>query len=181
MGNFLNRVYLDGLLYLTNHVIANIPSHTVRLGFYRGILKLELQKGSLIFMGAWFDGTGNLKIGRNSTINQQCRLDNRGAIQIGNNVTIAAGVWIITADHDLNASNFGGRIRPVHIEDYVFVGSRATILPGVTLARGCVVAAGAVVTRDVAPYTIVGGVPARLIGKRRSDLEYNAHYPRLFF
>jgi acetyltransferase-like isoleucine patch superfamily enzyme len=120
-------------------------------------------------------------MGKNSVINQKCRLDNRGFITIGDNVSISAEVCILTADHDPQSRDFSGTIRPVTIEDYVFIGTRAMILPGVTLAKGSFIAAGAVVTKNVEPFTIVAGVPAKPIGKRRTDLDYSAHYERLFF
>ncbi|NJK52359.1 MAG: hypothetical protein HC936_05170 [Leptolyngbyaceae cyanobacterium SU_3_3] len=80
--------------------------------------------------------------------------------------------WIWTAQHDLNDSGFAGVSAPVVIEDYAWISSRATILPGVTIGRGAVVAAGAVVTKSVAPFEIVGGVPAKKIGERNRDLDY---------
>jgi len=131
-------------------------------------------------MGASFNSIGNIEIGENSIINQNCRLANNGNIKIGNNTSISPEVFILTADHDLQSSNFIGRIKPVIIEDYVFIGTRATIMPGVTLNKGCAVAAGAIVTKDVAPYIIVAGVPAKPIGKRPESLDYNCNYPRLF-
>jgi maltose O-acetyltransferase len=67
----------------------------------------------------------------------------------------------------------------VVIEDHAWLGTRAMVLPGVTVGRGAVVAAGAVVTKDVPPYTIVGGVPARVIGQRTTDLRYQFDYFRL--
>ncbi|WP_333480017.1 acyltransferase [Allocoleopsis sp.] len=132
-------------------------------------------------MGAWFDAPKNFKVGKHSVINQKCRLDNRGGITIGENVSISAEVCILTADHDLQSWDFAGRTRPVHIEDYVFIGTRAVILPGVTLGKGCAVAAGAIVTKSVSPCTIVAGVPAKPIGKRQPDLQYRLSYRRLFY
>lgn len=181
MNNLIKRIRFDGLLYLTNRVVARIPFHFIRLSFYRYCLKLEIGANSNIFLEAWFDSKTNFKMGKNSIINQKCRLDNRGCITIGDNVSISAEVCILTADHDLQSSDFTTRIRPVNIEDYVFIGTRATILPGVTLGKGSAVAVGAVVTKSVPPFTIVAGVPAKPIGSRKSDLDYSPSYPRLFF
>ena len=180
MNNWIKVIYFDGILYLTNRLVAHIPSHAIRLYFYRYCLGLEIGKNSHIFMDAWFDSKKNFQLGNNSVINQKCRLDNRGKITIGDNVSISAEVCILTADHDLQTSDFAGRIRPVNIEDYVFIGTRAMILPGVNLGKGCAVAAGAVVTKSVSPFTIVAGVPAKPIGKRQSDLQYHLNYCRLF-
>jgi maltose O-acetyltransferase len=181
--NFINKIKIifgEGLLYLTNHIVNHIPLHFIRLGFYRLFLKFDIGSDSAIFMETWFDTKDNFKIGNNSVINQKCRLDNRGGITIGENVSISAEVCILTADHDLQSYDFTGRTRPVNIEDYVFIGTRATILPGVTLGKGSAVAAGAVVTKSVPPFTIVAGVPAKPIGRRPTDLQYCISYLRLF-
>ena len=131
-------------------------------------------------MDAWFDTIGSFNMGNNSTINQKCHLDNRGGLTIGSNVSISSEVCILTADHDPNTADFAGRCRGVSIEDYAFIGTRAMILAGVTIGQGAIVAAGAVVSRDVLPYEIVAGIPARVIGSRRKDLDYSASYCRLF-
>lgn len=177
----INRIRLDGALYITNRVVAHIPFHFIRLAFYRYYMGLEIDRGSNIFMEAWFEEKKNFRMGKNSIINQKCRLDNRGFIVIGDSVSISAEVCILTADHDPQSHDFSGSNRPVTIEDYVFIGTRAMILPGVTLGKGSFVAAGAVVTKNVDPFTIVAGVPAKPIGRRCSDLNYSASYSRLFF
>lgn len=173
-------ILAEGILYFNNHFINHIPLGFIRILFYRKFMKFELDSDSVIFMEAWFDARKNFQLGKNSIINQKCRLDNRGGITIGENVSISAEVCILTADHDLQCCNFVGRTRPVYIEDYVFIGTRAMILPGVTLGKGCAVAAGAVVTKSVSPFTIVAGIPAKPIGKRTTELQYNLSYRRLF-
>jgi len=178
--SLLRRVWFDGLLFVCNRLVANIPSHAVRLAFYRGLMGFEIGECSYIFSGARFDSRGSFRMGRHTTINERCRLDNRGGLCIGDNVSISADTCILTADHDPQDSAFSGRNRLVVVEDYVFVGTRALILPGVTIHRGAVVGAGAVVTRDVPPLTIVAGSPAREIGKRNPDLNYEVDYRRLF-
>jgi acetyltransferase-like isoleucine patch superfamily enzyme len=95
-------------------------------------------------------------------------------ITIGNNVLVAAGAQMITrkhgfADVDLPISEQGYVNAPIVIEDDVWIGFRAIILSGVTVGRGSIVGAGAVVTKDIEPYSIVGGVPAKLIRKRASE------------
>jgi len=157
----------DFLLYLANRVVAHIPIYTLRYWFYRKGLKLDVDPSAFIFMGAWFDGRGNLKLGAHSAINQNCHLDNRGPIEIADYVSISSEVYILTADHDVMVEGLPGRVRPVKIERDVFVGTRAIILPGVTLGEGCAVGAGSVVTKDVPPFTVVGGIPAKVIHEKK--------------
>lgn len=96
------------------------------------------------------------------------------SITVGDNVLIAAGAQLITRKHgfaDINVpmAQQGYNNTPIVIEDDVWIGFQAIILPGVTIGRGSIVGAGAVVTKDVAPYSVVGGVPARLIRMRRVE------------
>jgi acetyltransferase-like isoleucine patch superfamily enzyme len=176
----IRRIRFDALLFVCNRILSRLPSHRLRLLLYRKLLGFEIGSKSYILMGARFSGRGGFSMGDHSVINESCRLDNRAAITIGASVSISPEVCILTADHDLQSPTFAGRERPVRIADHVFVGTRATILPGVSVAEGAAVAAGAVVTRDVEPYTIVAGVPARPVGTRPQDLRYELDYGRLF-
>ncbi len=177
---FLKNFRFYGILYLVNRVVSRIPSHALRKWVYRRCMRFKIGAGSFIFMDARFETMGEFEIGSNSTINTKCYLDNRGGIFIGDNVSISSEVIIITADHDLQSVDFQGRTRAVYIEEHVFIGTRAIILAGVRVGRGSAVAAGAVVSRDVPPHSIVAGIPARIINKRREDLHYDASYGPLF-
>jgi maltose O-acetyltransferase len=126
--------------------------------------------------GCRFYRPSGVQLGHNSIVNRDVLLDGRMGLTIGNNVSISEGVAIFTLEHDPNSPEFADRGAPVTIQDRVFIGARAIILPGVTLNEGSVVAAGAVVTRNVEAYTIVGGVPAKPIGQRRTDLDYTLDY-----
>jgi acetyltransferase-like isoleucine patch superfamily enzyme len=143
-------------------------------------MKFQIADEASVFMHCTFDTAKGLTIGRDSVINAGCRLDCRGGITIGSKVSISQQVIILTADHDVDARDFAGRSRKVVIEDFVWIGTRAILLPGVTVGKGAIIAAGAVVNKDVQPYTVVGGVPAKLIKDRRRDLEYPIKYRRLF-
>jgi acetyltransferase-like isoleucine patch superfamily enzyme len=174
-------VRFDALLYICNLVVASFPSARLRKLFYQRVMQVEMAPGVFIHSGLWLDCRRQLVIGENSVINQRCRLDARGYITIGKNVSISPEVHIITADHDISTDDIGGRNRPVKIEDFVFIGSRAMILPGVTIGEGAVVAAGAVVTKSVGPRELVAGIPARKIGMRTSPFNYNTKVVRHFF
>ena len=114
-----------------------------------------------------------ISIGSFTRINKNVLLDGRGAsLVIGNNVDIAQEVNIWTLQHDYNDPYYRAVGKSVIIEDYVWIASRATILPGVTIGRGAVVASCAVVTKDVPPLSVVAGVPARIIGKRNDGMKY---------
>lgn len=95
-----------------------------------------------------------------------------GGVKIGNNVDIAQEVNIWTEQHDYNSATYASTGGEVVIEDYVWIASRATILPGVTIGRGAVVASCAVVTKDVPSMAIVAGIPAKIIGHRQDCLDY---------
>jgi acetyltransferase-like isoleucine patch superfamily enzyme len=175
-----HKVFLIRLIsYLTNYLIARFPSWKVRHGWYRRVLGIELGPRAGIHLGCyfWFYGPGQIRragvsIGANSRINRDCMIDVRGGVTIGDNVSISPQVAISTAAHSAVDPEFRVEIRPVVIEDNVWIGMRATILGGVTLGRGSVVAAGAVVTKDVPPLTIVGGVPARPVGMRPEEASH---------
>jgi maltose O-acetyltransferase len=81
-------------------------------------------------------------------------------------------VVIWTLGHDIHDDFHRDKGSPVTIEDYVWIGHRAIIMPGVTIGRGAVVAAGAVVTKSIPAMSIVAGVPAKIIGQRQSVLSY---------
>ncbi|VXB65967.1 acyltransferase [Maribacter litoralis] len=166
-------------LYICNKVIAKIPSHRLRLWYYRTIMKHNIGQKSYILLNCSFDNSSRFTMGNNCVINAKCRMDARGTITIGENVSISEEVIILTADHDPYSPNFQGQNKPVTIEDYVWIGTRAMILPGVTLQKGCLVAAGAVVTKSVPPFEIWGGVPAKKIGERNQSLQYTVDYKRL--
>lgn len=121
-----------------------------------------------------------ISIGKNSVINKNCVLDGRGSLIIGNNVDIAQDVYIWTESHAYNNPEYGSVCNPVIIEDDVWIASRATILPGVTIGRGAVVASGAVVTKSVSPFSVMAGVPAKEIGKRNNDLKYKLEFNAWF-
>lgn len=185
----LRLVAIRVINYLTNYVVNRVPSFKLRHAWYRNVLGFDLGHHAGIHLGCyiWFFGPGQVRrsgasIGAYSRINRNCCLDVRGPLRIGENVSISPEVVILTALHRVDDPQFRVETRPVVVEDHVWIGARATILAGVTLGRGCVVAAGAVVSRDVAPLEIVGGVPARAIGTRPATaIEYVLDEPLPLF
>jgi acetyltransferase-like isoleucine patch superfamily enzyme len=172
----LRQLLIQILNYLTNHVVTHVPSFTLRHLWYRRVLGIQLGPHAGIYMGTyvWFYSPLEIRrigvhIGRNSLIGRNCTLDARSPLTIGNNVNISPEVMILAGTHDVNDPKFApSEVGPwaVAIGDHAWIGTRAMILPGVTVGRGAVVAAGAVVAKDVPPLTIVGGVPAKKIGMR---------------
>jgi acetyltransferase-like isoleucine patch superfamily enzyme len=107
----------------------------------------------------------NIRVGRNVFINQACMLGDIGGIDIGDDVMIGPRVMLLTAGHPLDPDRRRRQIvaAPIVIERNVWLGAGATVLQGVTVGSDAVVAAGAVVTRDVPPRTLAAGVPARVL------------------
>ena len=110
-------------------------------------------------------------------LNREVMLDGRGGrLMIGDNVDIAQETNIWTLEHDVNDNQHSEIPGDVITEDHVWIASRVTVLPGVKIGRGAVVASGAVVTRNIPPLAIVGGIPAKIIGYRKNDLTYKLNY-----
>ena len=108
--------------------------------------------------------------GKDVFINSGCHFQDQGGIIIGDGSFIGHNVVLATINHDLDpANNRKNHYAPITIESHVWIGSNATILPGVTIGEWAAVAAGAVVIKDVLPYTVVGGVPARVLKTVRND------------
>lgn len=148
------------------NVTGKIPFHSIRHPLFRQLLKVKLHKNSIIYCGCKFFHPWNITIGSNSIVGNDGFLDGRLHITIGNNVNIAGEVRIYTLEHDITSPTFGGIGGPVIIHDWVYIGTRVTILPNVTIGEGAVIASGAVVTKDVPPWMLVGGVPAKPIKSR---------------
>ena len=159
---------------------GRIPSHMIRLFLYRRVFGVRIGRDSSVHAGCRFYSPRGVSIGSNCIIGYGCFLDGREGLHIHDNVSIAGEVAIYTQEHDPDSPDFACQGGPVVFEKYAFTGSRALVLPGVTVGEGAGIAAGAVVTKDVAPYTIVGGVPAKYIRDRSRDLKYNLKYSRLF-
>ena len=162
------------------HLTTLIPSHAIRNFIWRSF-GLNLGNGSTLHTGVRVFDPRGISVGEGTIIGYGTFIDGRDKVKIGNHTDIASEVMIYSSEHDLSSPEFAAITSPVNIGDYVFIGPRAIILAGVTIGDGAVVAAGAVVTKDVAPYTIVGGVPAKEIGERKlKDPHYKLGRFKLF-
>lgn len=197
------RVFIDFWVYLAT-LTGLIPSHTIRLFLYRHLFRIKIGRHSSVHWLARFNLPSGIEIGHNTIIGNDAFLDGRFAriwkgnefkpfayihdfinprerpLKIGNNVSIAGEVRIFTMQHDVDDPHFKEVGKPVIIDDYAVIGTRVTILPGVHIGRGAVIASGAVVTKDVPPLAMVGGVPAQFIRNREPNLQYTLKFARLF-
>ena len=172
----VSKKYINGYLRYADFQTGFIPSHHIRDFLYRHIWLVDLAPKAIIYWGAEIRGSEQLHIGEGSIIGDKAILDaRRGGIFIGKNVNFGTAVHLWTGQHDYNDPYFRSmpaKRGPIKIGDRAWIGPNATILHSVTIGEGAVVAAGAVVTKDVEPYTLVGGVPAKKIGERTRDLRY---------
>ena len=177
--NRIYNIWVDFEL-LVLRLVGLVPFHCFRRWCYR-LAGMKIGHGSAIHIGANFFQPKNIIIGEDTVIGYRCFMDGRAAITVGNHVDIASEVMIYNAQHDIDHPDFVAIEKPVIIGDFVFIGPRAMIMPGVKIGRGAVVAGGAVVTKDVPDAWVVGGVPAVKIRERKiKNFTYRLGRARMF-
>lgn len=165
--------FISGLYHFIIDIIMWLPCHPLRRLACRLLMK-RFDASSAIYRNVDLRSPYRIVVGAHTNINKRCVLDGRGGVIIGNNVDIAQETNIWTEQHDYNSPTYMSVCKEVIIEDYVWLSSRVTVLPGVHIGRGSVVASGAVVTKDVPPLAIVAGIPAKIIGYRKEEaLQYH--------
>lgn len=166
------REFIYGFAHYLLDVICAYPSQNIRRWLLTGIFGLEMGPRSRIYRRCRLRAPWKIRIGPGSVVGCGVELDGRGHIDIGENVNISSDAMLWTMQHDHRAPNFAANPAKVTLEKYVWLGPRVIVLPGVTVREGCVVGAGAVVTKTTEPYGIYAGIPASRVGERARDLDY---------
>jgi maltose O-acetyltransferase len=155
----------------TCNVLLALPGHAFRRMVMRRLVQATIGQDTVIERGVRVHTKGGLTIGANTNVNAGTVLDARGGLQIGSLVNISPDVSILTAQHDVASPSFEGRTHSTRVDDRAWLSTRSMVLPGVRIGEGAVVAAGAVVSKDVPPWTIVAGNPAIEVGRRPADAQ----------
>ncbi len=156
-------------LRLNKHIFF---SNVLRMFLYRKIVGIPVGENSIIWAGNRFNDASNLKIGNNVIVGPGNVFLIRGGLIVGNNVNLSGFSFYISQGHDVNDPFGHTKLSPIIINDNAWVATNSTIMPGVTIGEGAVVAAGSVVTKSVLPYSVVAGNPAREIKIRSKDIRY---------
>jgi acetyltransferase-like isoleucine patch superfamily enzyme len=160
--------------YISNHIICHVPSSRLRIFFYKNFLKIKVAYSNSFQMGCYiYNSDGIFEIGTNTIINRNCVLDRRGGLIIGQNVNIGPNTQIYTAYHDINDKNFCNLFGGVEVKDYAVLMTSSMVMPGVVVGKGSIAYPNTVLTKSTEDYGIYAGSPAKLIGYRSSDLDYN--------
>ncbi len=152
--------------------LGRFPSRRARTFVACRVLGLRIDPDAVLYQWRDLREPSGIEIGKGTVIGHWATLDGRRGLRIGENVNLSSEAALWTLQHDPDDRGFGVRGGPIVIEDHAWVSFRATVLPGVRIGRGAVVAAGSVVTKDVEEFTVVGGIPAKPIGTRSRDLSY---------
>lgn len=153
--------------WVLGSIINRIPFAKTRMRLYERLsgITFESVDDTLILRGVEILDPDKLKLGKGTVVNRRVVLDARGNLEIGRDVGIAERSVILTAAHGFEGG-VTDHVWATKIEDKVFINLGATVLAGVVIGEGAVIAAGSLVTKDVEPWSIVAGVPAKKIGER---------------
>lgn len=172
-ANVINLI--ESYIHYAIRITGEIPSHLIRNYIYRQIFRVKLGDKTVIYHGVEIRDPFHLRIGDGTIIGDNAILDARYGIIFGKNVNTSSNISIWTEQHDHRDPWFRcnpERLGSVIIGDRAWIGSNVTILPNIKIGEGAVIAAGSVVCKDVLPFNIVGGVPAKVIGIRNNNLLY---------
>jgi acetyltransferase-like isoleucine patch superfamily enzyme len=158
-----------------NLVLRLAPGHGLRI-LILNLAGARIDRGSAVHSGCYFTRPGRLVVGPDCTVNFGCYLDTRGGIRIGRNVMVGHRTRIYTAGHAIDDPTFAGYQAAVTLEDHAVIFPNVQLMPGVTIGEGAVVLTGSVVAKDVAPYCVVGGNPARQVKQRSREIAYTHRY-----
>lgn len=168
------KILLNGWMMYSVLQLGKVPCQKYRKFILKNIYQMQIEKNVVIYGNFKIRAPWNISIGKGTIIGDGCQLDGRNGLRIGNNVNMSTEVYIYTEQHDVNDPYFasGSSGGCVVIEDRAWLSSRTTVLPKVHVGKGAVLASGALATKDLKEYTLYGGVPAKPIGVRNHDLQY---------
>ena len=176
------RQYATGFFYLGLKILSAFPSMHVRNFFLRYLYGMTIAPGAVVMGQFRLRRPSRIQIGTGTVVGERVELDGRASLFIGEHVNISSEVMIYTLQHEYKAPGFENSGAPVVVEDYVWLSTRSILLPGVRIGRGAVIAAGAVVTKDVPPFAVMAGIPAKQIGTLPEDvLDYSPGAYRIPF
>lgn len=170
-NNYLKNQLLYVLIFLHNIIYNLLPFFKLK-NLYLKLLRNKIGKESYIHIPVRFMHYSKLEIANNVHIGYNCNLDARCGIKIGNNVTIGPYTKLLSIGHDIDDPFYVGKGKTIEIGDNVVFFYDCIVMPGVKIAEGAVVLTGAVVTKDVEPYSVVGGNPAKHLRYRNKDIQY---------
>ncbi len=178
MPKSVKCIYYTAALF-GNTIWNKVPSRHLRKWFYQ-LMGAKIGKNTFPCRRVEILYPKGLQLANGVSIGWFAELDARGGITVDHDTNISSHVKMITGSHDLDDSEFTADFQPIHIGHHCWVASGATILQGISIGDGAVVAAGAVVTKDIPPYEIWGGIPAKYIRKRYRNLNYKISAPPIF-
>jgi len=166
-------------MHMLKEIIRNLANNIILTqatsrGLFWSIFLASAGKGIRIMHGCRILAPGNVKIGKNVYINHNTDIYGQGGVEIGDYVLIGPNTNILSVNHAFSdwtkpITEQGITIKKVTIEEDVWICANVTVIPGVTIGKGSIIGANALVAKDVEPYSIMGGVPAKLIKKRFPD------------
>nr|WP_300324886.1 acyltransferase [uncultured Anaerostipes sp.] len=167
--------YFYGIMRYSQICVSRFPSFAIRNLLYRLVFNMNITKKTVIYGDCEIRSPWNFNAD-NVVVANHCIIDARNGVFVANNVVFGGGVHIWTEEHEINDPYFSvteTHKAPVVIDEHAWICSDTTILPGVHVGKGAVLASRACATKDLEPFGVYGGIPAKKIEERNIDLRYN--------